>query len=67
MSKTIEKPETEAVVLNRLVRRSERPQATERNRSIFVSHCMFREGMSMKDAYDAFDRANRKLWYAATA
>ena len=56
-----------AVPLDRLVRQSERPRATESNKHNFVTHCIYREGMSVRDAYDAFEKANRWLWAAATA
>ena len=67
MTMTIEKPNAEAVDLDRFVGQSERPRATENNKHNFITHCIYREGMAMKDAYDAFDRANRRLWAAATA
>lgn len=66
-SKTDTEEQPLAVPLDRLVRQSERPRATENNRSRFVTHCIYREGMSVKEAYDAFEKANRGLWAAATA
>lgn len=61
----IQTTQREAVDLHRLVRR-DKPKAIERNKGLFVTCCML-EGMTLREAYEAFDRANRRLWANACA
>ena len=67
MTMKIQATQREAVDLHRLVRRvSDKPKAIERNKGLFITCCLG-DGMTLKEAYEAFEGAKRRLWANACA
>ena len=42
-------------------RKPDKPKAIERNKGLFIALCL-RDGLTLRKAHEAFERANRELW-----